>query len=258
MSQNREVFTVTSGRSDIITHDIVTEPRKRVKFRPYRVPEARRQVIREEFKRMLRLGIIEESHSAWSSPIVLVKKPDGSRQFSNTFRKLNEISLCEAYPMPRINELIERLGPTRFISTLDLTRGYWQVPLTPQAREKTAFATSDGLYQYRVLPFGVHGAPATFQRLMDRVLRPHQQYAAAYLDDIVVHSETWKDHVSQVEAVLQALREAGLTTNPAKCHLGMEEGQLSGSRGQVRLVCDPRRPKWRASPPGPHPTPRNR
>ena len=118
--------------------------------------------------------------------------------------------------------------------------------------EGEAFATPDGLYQYRVLPFGVHGAPATFQRLMDRVLRPHQQYVAAYLNDIVVHSETWKDHVSRVEAILQALREAGLTANPAKCHLGMEV-TWSG-----RAMCDPRRPKWKASLPGPHPAPRNR
>ena len=237
VSRNRDVFSTTPGRTDAITHDIVTEPGRWVKLRPYRIPEARRQVIREEVQRMLGLGVIEESHSAWSSPIVLVKKTDGSWRFCNDFRKLNEISLCDAYPMPRIDELIERLGPARFISTLDLTRGYWQVPLTPQAKEKTAFATPDGLYQYKVLPFGVHGAPATFQRLMDRVLRPHQQYAAAYLDDIVIHSETWEDHGPRVEAVLQALREAGLTANPTKCHLGVEEANYLGhvvGRGCIR------------------------
>ena len=110
------------------------------------------------------------------------------------------------------DELVERLGPARFISTLDLTKGYWQVPLTPQAREKTAFSTPDGAFHYRVLPFGLHGAPATFQRLMDKVLRPHQDYAAAYLDDIVIHSTSWENHLQHLEAVLQALREAGLTT----------------------------------------------
>ena len=117
----------------------------------------------------------------------------------NDFRKLNEISKYDAYPMPRIDELIERLGPARYISTLDLTKGYWQVPLTPRAREKTAFTTPDGLYHYRVLPFGLHGAPATFQRLMDQVLKPHHQYAAAYLDDIVIHSTDWQSHLSRLE-----------------------------------------------------------
>ena len=124
VARNRDVFATTPGRTTLIEHNIITEQGKRVKLRPYRVPEARRQVIQEEVQKMLGLGIIEESHSTWASPIVLVKKPDGSWRFCNDFRKLNEISLCDAYPMPRVDELIERLGPARFISTLDLTRGY--------------------------------------------------------------------------------------------------------------------------------------
>ena len=147
-------------------------------------------------------------------------------RFCNDFRKLNEISKYDAYPMPRIDELIERLGPARYISTLDLTKGYWQVPLTPR-----------GLYHYRVLPFGLHGAPATFQRLMDQVLKSHHQYAAAYLDDIVVHSPDWETHLRRLEAVLGALREAGLTANPTKCRLGLEEAEYLGhtvGRGRVR------------------------
>lgn len=119
---------------------------------------------------MLEMGIIEESHSAWSSPIVLIPSPDGTERFCNDFRKVNEILKFDAYPMPRVDELIEQLGPARFVSTLDLTKGYWQVPLTERAKEKTAFSTPEGLYHYKVLPFGVHGAPATFQRMMDQVL----------------------------------------------------------------------------------------
>ncbi|KAJ8268644.1 hypothetical protein COCON_G00138160 [Conger conger] len=202
VSQHRDVLSHLPGRTTKVHHDIVTEPGRRVRLRPYRIPEARRQTIREEVARMLDLGVIEESQSAWSSPIVLVPKPDGSWRFCNDFRRLNEISRYDAYPMPRVDELIERLGPARYLSTLDLTRGYWQVPLTPQAREKTAFATPDGLFQYRVLPFGVHGAPATFQRLMDNLLRPHREYAAAYLDDIVIHSADWESHLRRLEAVL--------------------------------------------------------
>ena len=139
--------------------------------------------------------------------------------------------------MPRVDELIERLGPARFILIMDLTKGYWQVPLTPRAQDKTAFTTPEGLFHYRVLPFGIHGAPATFQRLMDHVLRPHQEYAAAYIDDIVVHSPDWQTHVAQVSAVLGALGEAGLTANPVKCHLGMEEANYLGhtvGRGRVK------------------------
>ena len=160
--------------------------------------------------------MIEPSYSEWCSPVVLVPKPDKSPRFCNDFRGLNAISQFDAYPMPRVDELMESLGESRFITTLDLTKGYWQVPLSKQSKEKTAFATPDGLFQYKMLPFGLHGAPATFQRLMDRVLRPHHKYAAAYLDDIVIHSKEWDTHLQQIRAVLGALREAGLTANPKK------------------------------------------
>lgn len=119
--------------------------------------------------------------------------------------------------MPWVDELLDRLGTARYISTLDLTKGYWQVPLGIGTREKTAFATPEGLYQYTVLPFGVHGASATFLRLMDRVLRPHQAYAAAYLDDIIRHSDNWESHLDRLRAMLGALRAARLTANPKKC-----------------------------------------
>ncbi|XP_077962421.1 uncharacterized protein LOC144410313 isoform X1 [Gasterosteus aculeatus] len=235
--QHLDVFSDLPGRTAVATHDIRTEPGVTVRVKPYRVPEARREAIRQEVSRMLQLGVIEESHSAWSSPVVLVPKPDGSYRFCNDFRRLNDASQFDAYPMPRVDELIDRLGTARFISTLDLTKGYWQVPLTTRAREKTAFATPEGLYQYTVLPFGVHGAPATFQRLMDKILRPHQGYAAAYIDDIVIHSDDWETHLSRLRAVLGALRGAGLTANPKKCRLGLEEASYLGyriGRGNVR------------------------
>ena len=230
-------FSELPGHTTVLRHDIITEPGKVVRQRPYRVPEARRQAIKEEVEKMLRLGVIEESHSPWSSPIVLVPKPDGSLRFCNDFRKLNEVSKFDSYPMPRTDEMIERLGPARFISTLDLTKGYWQVPLTDRAKAKTAFATPQGLFQYTMMPFGVHGAPATFQRLMDRVLRPHQAYSSAYIDDIIVFSVTWDEHLQHLGAVLGALRQAGLTANAKKCQLGLTETNYLGhtiGRGCVK------------------------
>ncbi|KAJ8270580.1 hypothetical protein GJAV_G00116710 [Gymnothorax javanicus] len=207
-----------------------------VRLRPYRIPEAEKEAVRDEIRAMLKMDVIEESNSAWRRLIVIVPKLDGSLRFCNDFRRLNEISVFDAYPMPRVDELLERLGPARFISTLDLTRGYWQVPLTAQAKEKTAFATPDGLFQFKVLPFGVHGAPATFQRLMDQVLRPHSEYAASYLDDIVVHSTDWETHLERLEAVLGALRTAGLTAKASKCHLGLEEAHYLGYKIKKRQL----------------------
>uniref|UniRef100_A0A8C1MIS2 Gypsy retrotransposon integrase-like protein 1 n=1 Tax=Cyprinus carpio TaxID=7962 RepID=A0A8C1MIS2_CYPCA len=237
VSQFTDVFSPQPGRTHVLKHDIRTAPGMIVRQRPYRVPEARRHAIEEEVQEMLRLGTIEPSRSPWSSPIVMVPKPDGTFRFCNDFRRLNEVSEFDGYPMPRVDELLDRLGRARYISTLDLTKGYWQVPLTEQAKPKTAFSTPSGHWQYRVLPFGLHGAPATFQRLMDILLRPHQAYAAAYLDDVVIHSETWEEHLERLRKVLSELRGAGLTANPRKCHLALTEAKYLGyqvGRGLIR------------------------
>ncbi|XP_067303559.1 uncharacterized protein [Pseudorasbora parva] len=237
VSQFSAVFSPRPGRTHVLEHDVRTAPGVVVRQRPYRVPEARRHAIEAEVQEMLRLGVIEPSRSPWSSPIVMVPKPDGTFRFCNDFRRLNEVSEFDGYPMPRVDELLDRLGRARYISTLDLTKGYWQVPLSAQAKPKTAFSTPSGHWQYRVLPFGLHGAPATFQRLMDILLRPHQAYAAAYLDDVVVHSETWEDHLDRLRKVLSGLRRAGLTANPRKCHLGLAEAKYLGyqvGRGLIR------------------------
>ncbi|KAL1269301.1 hypothetical protein QQF64_031590 [Cirrhinus molitorella] len=237
VGQFSDVFSILPGRTNVITHDIRTPPGVIVRQRPYRVPEARRQAIEEEIQEMLKLGVIEPSRSPWSSPIVMVPKPDGTLRFCNDFRRLNEISEFDGYPMPRVDELLDRLGRARYISTLDLTKGYWQVALTDEAKPKTAFSTPSGHWQYRTLPFGLHGAPATFQRMMDVLLRPHQAYAAAYLDDVVVHSEPWEDHLDRLRRVLLELRRAGLTANPKKCHLALSEAKYLGyqvDRGLIR------------------------
>ncbi len=228
IGQFSDVFSPIPGRTQVLQHDIRTPSGTVVRQRPYRVPEARRHAIEEEVQEMLRLGVIEPSRSPWSSPIVMVPKPDGTLRFCNDFRRLNEVSEFDGYPMPRVDELLDRLGGTRYISTLDLTKGYWQVPLTEEAKPKTAFSTPSGHWQYRVLPFGLHGAPATFQRMMDILLRPHQSYAAAYLDDVVVHSESWEEHLAQLRRVLLELRRAGLTANPRKCHLALFEARYLG------------------------------
>ena len=182
-------------------------------------------------------GIIEPSTSEWASPIVLVPKKDGSLRMCVDYRRLNSVSEADAYPMPRIDDLIDRLGDARYISALDLTGGYWQVPVAPQACSRTAFTTPFGLYQFTVMPFGLQGAPATFQRMMDVLLKGIREYAEAYLDDLVVFSRTWEEHCSHLKSILNRLREAGLTAKPAKCQLGMQQcvylGHIVGN-GEVR------------------------
>ena len=124
---------------------------------------------------------------------------------------------------PRVDELIDRLGTAKYIATLDLTRGYWQVPVAEESRHVTAFTTPFGLYQFRVMPFGLHGAPATFQRLMDKVLSGHEDYSAAYIDDVVIFSNSWEDHLLHIQKVLQSVQTAGLTVKAKKCQFAMHE-----------------------------------
>ncbi len=236
-----DVFSPLPGRTDLVQHHIETLPGEVARSRPYRLPKHKKNVVQEELKAMLNLGVIEESHSDWASPIVLVPKTDGSVRFCVDYRKVNALSKFDAYPMPRVDELLDRLGAARFYSTLDLTKGYWQIPLSPLSKEKTAFTTPFGLHQFVTLPFGLFGAPATFQRLMDKVLRPHSAYAAAYLDDIIIHSNDWQRHMEHLRVVLGALRVAGLTANPRKCAIGRVEVRYLGfhlGHGQVRPQID--------------------
>ncbi|XP_044843600.1 uncharacterized protein LOC123349509, partial [Mauremys mutica] len=244
----QKTFTAAPGYTTRACHTILTEPGKTIRETTRPLPYRMRQEVEEEVRTMLALGVIEPSCSEWRSPVVLVPKPDGTRRFCIDFRRVNAISRFDAYPMPRVDELLGRLGEAQFITTLDLSKGYWQIPLDEASKEKTAFATPSGLYQFNRMPFGLHGAPATFQRLMDHLLRPHQEYAAAYLDDVVIYSRHWEDHLNRVAAVLRTLREAGLTANPKKCRIAWQEttylgytvggGRIRPLVGKVQALAD--------------------
>ncbi|KAI7792491.1 hypothetical protein IRJ41_015712, partial [Triplophysa rosa] len=229
-----DVFSPLPGRMNLIQHHIETEPGVVVLNRSYRLAEHKKKVVQTELDAMLKMGVIEESNSDWVSPKVLVPKTDGSVRFCVDYCKVNAVSKF-GYPMPRVDELLDRLGTARFYSTLDLTKGYWQIPLSPVSKEKTAFTTPFGLHQFVTLPFGLFGAPATFQRLMDRILRPHATYAAAYLDDIIIYSNDWQRHMEHLRAVLRSLRVAGLMANPNKCVIGRVEVSSSSSSDVVEL-----------------------
>ena len=129
--------------------------------------------------------------------------------------------------MPQVDELIDRLGNVSFITTLDLTRGYWQVPAEEKSRPLTVFTMPFGLYQFCMMPFGLSGEPATFQHLMDQVLRGLESYSAAYRDD-VIHSASWEEHLMHIRVVLDRLRKVGLTAKPRKCQFGMQQCSYLG------------------------------
>ena len=238
LKKNSDLFSNSPGRTTLAEHHIETGDAYPVKLPPYRVPHAYRDSLEKELKEMEKAGLIESSTSDWASPIVLIKKEGKSMRMCVDYRRLNSVTKVEAYPMPRVDELIDRLGKAKYITTLDLTRGYWQVPVAAKDRYKTAFITPWGLYEFKVMPFGLSGAPASFQKLMDRILRGSQEYSEAYLDDVVIFSETWEEHLKHLTDILERIRKAGLTVKLGKCQFAMSQcvylGHVVGN-GMVKL-----------------------
>src|SRR5690606_9483965 len=212
-----------------VEHTINTGDSRPIRQRSYRHSLSERQTIQQHVSDMLRDGVIEESTSPWTSPVVLVKKKDGSIRFCVDFRKLNSVTKKDVYPLPRIDDALDVLYGSRYFSSLDLKSGYWQVSVAEKDREKTAFSTGDGLFQFRVMPFGLTNAPATFERMMDSVLRGLKwSICLCYLDDILVFSATFDDHLNRLRQVLVALENAGLTLNIKKCHFCSPEIKVLG------------------------------
>ena len=153
------------------------------------------------------------------------------------YRMINSITTGDPYPIPHIEELIDNIGRATFVSMLDLTKGYYQVPMEQSSKEKTAFITPYGKYQFITMPFGLISAPSTFQRLMDHVLQGLHHFASAYLDDILIHSISWEEHIQHLTLVLERLRAAGLCIKEKKCNFGVSTcvylGHVVG-RGEVR------------------------
>ena len=192
-------------------HNIDTGDSQPIRCAPRRMSP--QKVQREEacVDEMLSGGQIEASESPWSAPVVLVTKKDGGIRFCVDYRKLNLATVKDAYPLPRIDDTLDMLAGKRWFSTLDLASGYWQVSLSPEARCKTAFATHSGLFQFRVMPFGLCNAPATFERLMDRVLQGLQwSRCLVYLDDIISFGTTFGDSLDNLTLIFERLRSYGL------------------------------------------------
>ena len=178
------------GRTFIVKYQIDTGEEKPIKMRAYRVGPKEREIIKEEIKKMLEKGVIRESQSDWASPVVLVKKKNGDIRFCTDYRKLNKITRKDNHPLPRIDDMIERFLGSQWFSSLDIASGYWQIEIEETDKAKTALITQDGLFEYNVMPFGLCNAPATFQRLMHKVLGELIfSCAPVYINDINIHSK---------------------------------------------------------------------
>lgn len=225
-------FEKVQGLTDQAQHQMRLKPGAdqpiKQRYRP-RNP-AMQAIIDAEVAKMEQGGVIEPSCSAWSSPVVIVKKKDGTHRFCVDYRRVNDVTEKDAYPLPQVTATLDKLRGARYLSTLDLKNGYWQVPLTPASRPITAFTIpGKGLMQFRVMPFGLHSAPATFQRLLDQVLGPElEPNVLVYLDDIIIVSQTFDEHLRHLTEVFRRLRQAKLRLNPEKCHFCRDQLKYLG------------------------------
>lgn len=207
------------GKTTVTQHRIDTGTSPPIRQRPRRTPLAFMGEEEKEIARMKKKGVIEESTSPWSSPVVLVRKKNGSVRFCIDYRKLNAVTVKDSYPLPRIEDCFDALSGSKHFSTMDLASGYWQIEVHPQDQAKTAFVTKSGLYQFTVLPFGLANGPSTFERCMETVLHGLQwQTCLIYLDDIIVFAESLDQHFSRLSEVLMRIQAAGLKLNAPKCH----------------------------------------
>ncbi|GBO29548.1 Retrovirus-related Pol polyprotein from transposon 412 [Araneus ventricosus] len=214
LDEFQDLFSICDadvGRCNMTQHRINTGDHPPIKQYPRRLPLARKEEAEHLVQEMVDNGIIEESSGPWASPIVLVKKKDGSTRFCVDYRKLNEISKKDSYPLARIDDTLDALNGSQWFTTLDLKSGYWQVEVRPEDREKTAFTTGQGFWQFKVMSFGLCNAPATFERLMETVLRGLSSEAClVYLDDIIIVGQTFEECLNNLRKVFQRLQKANL------------------------------------------------
>lgn len=241
-----EKFDNLNPCTDLVEHTIKMKTSTPIKLRYFPKNPKMREVIYAQVDELLQNNLIEPSASAYCSPIVLVKKKDASWRMCIDYRKINENSERDAYPIPHIPNTLSRLQKARVVSALDLKNGYWQIPISPESRQFTAFVVPGrGLFQWRVMPFGLHSAPATFQRFLDLLITQNfEDFAVAYLDDIIIFSENFDDHMKHLRIVLSKLATANLKINKEKsvfCQTTLKYlGHIVGSGG---IQTDPEKVK---------------
>src|SRR6266498_4459181 len=228
-------------RTGIIKHEIkVTE--NPIKGRPYPVKDNKKEKwMKEKIDRMLKDGIIKKSKSSWASPVVLVSKKDESIRFCVDYKKTNVITIVDAHLLPIVNDTVDKIGGKKYYTSIDLVSGYWQIEVDKNSQDITAFVTLWGLYQFNVMLFGLTNAPAIFQRLMNYVLHDYlNDFVVVYLDDILVYSDTFEEHLVYLRKVFIKLREANLVIKLKKCKFGQRKIKFLGHTiGTDGLRTDP-------------------
>nr|XP_034320976.1 uncharacterized protein LOC117687844 [Crassostrea gigas] len=228
-----DVFTDIPGMTNLVEHKIVVTSSEPVRVKPYPIPFSTEKTITEEVQKMLQLNVIGPSSSPYSAPVVIARKKDGTNRFCIDYRRLNCATVFDAEPMPSPESIFSKMTGKKFVSKIDLSKGYWQVPMADESKSLTAFSTPSGLYQFRTMPFGLVNAPATFSRMMRKLLQG-MNGVENFIDDVIVFTDTFEEHLHILKTVFERLRDAGLAARPTKCFIGFDKidclGHMVGNK----------------------------
>ncbi len=210
-----------------------------VNLPPRQIPAGNRDAVRSELDKLLNDGIIVQSNSAWASPLVPVRKKDGSVRICVDFRLLNAVTPLRRYWLPSLTEILDQVGPNACLSTLDLTAGFHQLAMDEHSSHLTTFVCPFGKFRYLRMPFGLKNAPAIFQAVLEDVLKPVSHCSRNYVDDVVIYSKCWSDHLAHLRSVIECLGAAGLTIKLRKCCFGRQHLLYLGHKIGAGLLAVP-------------------
>jgi hypothetical protein len=223
------VENVGLGRVRGAAHSIPLEGGAPIRSKPYRLTWEEEAHMREEIATMLELGLIRPSNGLWTSPVFFVKKRGGALRMVIDYRRLNDMTLKDAFPLPHIDDLLDSFGGARVFSTLDAASGFYQIPMSGESIEKTGFVTKTGTYEFVTMPFGLTSAPSTFQRVMTNLLRDYiGDFVCVFIDDVIVFSQNMDDHCRHLSMVFAACNDANLRLKKSKCKFGQSKVEYLG------------------------------
>ncbi|XP_064459039.1 uncharacterized protein LOC135369375 [Ornithodoros turicata] len=248
------MFTEKPGLTEVLEHGIDTGDARPWRCNPRPLSVHKRKLLDAALNEMIETGAVRPSRSPWAFPVVLAPKKDGTARLCMDYRRLNEVTVRDSYPFPSIDSIMYTLGSARVFTILDCSREFLQIPIAPNDVEKTAFTCHRGLFEFVRLPFGLSNSPASFQRMMDEVLGDAKyNFAMAYMDDVVIFSRSFHEHLSHLKVVLGRMQAAGLTVNPRKMQLAtnridllgftVESGTVRPNEDKLKAILDYPRPQ---------------
>lgn len=234
LQKHRDVFATDLaelGKTDVHFHKIDTGDHPPVRVPPYRVAPKVQAEIEMQVEKLKEHDIIRPSTSPWNSPVVLVKKKDSTFRFCVDYRKLNSITKVMSYPLAHMNDVFDAVGEAKakYFSSLDCANGFWQIPLEEESKRRSAFVTHSGVYEWQRLPFGLSNSTSSFQLMINKVLQGlHYKNVLVYVDDILIFSKTFEEHLVHLGEVFSRLKTAKLTLKPSKCKFGVAKVNYLG------------------------------